>query len=548
MAHNTSLVIALLHIFALSFLNILVISNGFESGEISCLRSIKESLEDPYNKFKHSWNFGNTTRGFICNFVGVTCWNPDENRIIGIELGNMRLKGQFPRTKNCWLLTHLNLSGNELTGTIPSEISDWLPFVTVLDLSSNNFSGEIPKRIWNCTYLNVLRLDNNQLTGLIPPELFLLYRIKNFSVANNRLSGPKAMQTIQDFVGAPLDPCMAAPANFHVLFKQGFLVGWVFSTVSVVVVIFLYTPWVPLLNATTKNNKRMKEEINGSQGSATTERSKNVKHAKMMIGSQISQLERMITRMSFTELREATGNFNTHNFIGLGKIGIMYKAVLPNGWPLAVKRFYESPSFEKQFVSELFALGRLRHKNLFPLLGYCKERKGKLLVYKYILNGNLCDWLHAMEGNDKILEWHLRIKIAIGIARGLAWLHHKCNFRVVHLSLSSTSILLDKNFEPKISNFGGAKISNSEGALFLDSIDIDSSNGSFVDSGVWELGFVKKDVYDFGILLLELIIGKEPFEINNYSKSSNVSLLDWITHLLTSSSNLYSAIDKSLIG
>ena len=77
--------------------------------------------------------------------------------------------------------------------------------------------------------------------------------------------------------GAPLDPCMAAPAKFHVLFKQGFLVGWVFSTVSVVVVIFLYTPWVPLLNATTKNNKRMEEEINGSQGSATTERSKNVK-------------------------------------------------------------------------------------------------------------------------------------------------------------------------------------------------------------------------------------------------------------------------------
>ncbi|KAM3750017.1 hypothetical protein ACB098_04G005600 [Castanea mollissima] len=252
--------------------------------------------------------------------------------------------------------------------------------------------------------------------------------------------------------------------------------------------------------------------------------------------------------MSFTELREATGNFNTHNFIRLGKIGIMYKAVLPNGWPIAVKRFYESPSFEKQFVSELCALGGLRHNNLVPLLGYCKERKEKLLVYKYILNGNLYDWLHAMEGNDKILEWHLRIKIATGIARGLAWLHHKYDFRVVHLNLSSTSILLDKNFEPKISNFGGAKISSSEGALFLDSIDIDSSNSSFVDSGVWELGFVKKDAYDFGILLLELIIGKEPIEINNYSKSLNGSLLDWITHLLTSSSNLYSIIDKSLTG
>lgn len=190
-AHNTSLVIALLHIFALSFLNILEIINGSEY-DISCLRSIKESLEDPYNKFKHSWNFGNTTIGSMCKFIGATCWNFDDNRIIGIDLGNMRLKGQFPRINNYCSLTHLNLSGNYLTGTIPSEIS-WLMFVTVLDLSTNNFSGEIPKSIVNCTYLNVLRLANNQLTGLIPPELVLLHRIKNFSVANNLLSGPVPM-------------------------------------------------------------------------------------------------------------------------------------------------------------------------------------------------------------------------------------------------------------------------------------------------------------------------------------------------------------------
>ena len=150
----------------------------------------------------------------------------------------------------------------------------------------------------------------------------------------------------------------------------------------------------------------------------------------------------------------------------------------------------------------------------------------KLLVYQYISNGNLYDWLHAKEGNHKILEWSLRIKIAIGIARGLAWLHHEWDFRVVHLNLSSKSILLDKNFVPKISNYGGAKIYSSEGMMFIDSNDKDSSNSSFVDSGVWELGFVKKNVYDFGILLLELIIGKEPVQINNFSNSLNGSLAD----------------------
>ena len=256
----------------------------------------------------------------------------------------------------------------------------------------------------------------------------------------------------------------------------------------------------------------------------------------------------MVIRMNFTELKEATNNFCTDNVIGLGKIRVMYKAMLPNGSPFAVKRLHGCQSLDKQFICELLALGRWRHNNIVPLLGYCKERKEKLLVYQYISNGNLYDWLYAKEGNNRILEWSLRIQIAIGVARGLAWLHHKWDFRVVHLNLSSNSILLDNNFVPKISNFGGAKISSSKGIMFIDSNDTHSSNSSFVDFGVWDLGFVKKDVYDFGILLLELIIGKEHIQINNYSNNSNGSLVDWITHLFTSSSDLYNAIDKSLIG
>ena len=188
--------------------------------------------------------------------------------------------------------------------------------------------------------------------------------------------------------------------------------------------------------------------------------------------------------MNFTELKEATNNFCTNNVIGLGKIGVMYKAMLPNGSPLAVKRLHGCQSLDKQFICELLALGRWRHNNIVPLLGFYKERKEKLLVYQYISNGNLYDWLYAKEGNNRILEWSLRIQIAIGVARGLAWLHHKWDFRVVHLNLSSNSILLDNNFVPKISNFGGAKISSSEGIMFIDSNDTHSSNSSFVDFGV----------------------------------------------------------------
>ena len=259
---------------------------------------------------------------------------------------------------------------------------------------------------------------------------------------------------------------------------------------------------------------------------------------------QVSKLVRMIPRMSLAELSEATANFNTDNVIGLGEIGMMYKGVLSNGLPHVIKRLHYSQSLEKQFVSELLALGRLKHNNIVPLLGYCIERKEKLLVYKYISNGNLYDWLHAAKGKDKILKWPSRIKIAMGIARGLVWFHHKCHFRVVHLNLSSNSILLDQNFEPKMSNFGRSIISNFGGEMFKNP----RGNNIFIGSDVWELGYVKKDVYDFGILLLELIIGKESIEINNYANNSNGSLVDWIAHLLTSSSDFYNVIDESLIG
>ena len=104
---------------------------------------------------------------------------------------------------------------------------------------------------------------------------------------------------------------------------------------------------------------------------------------------QVSKLVRMIPRMSLAELSEATANFNTDNVIGLGEIGMMYKGVLSNGRPFAIKRLHDSQTFEKQFASELKALGRVRHKNIVPLLGYCIEGKEKLLVYKYISNGNL---------------------------------------------------------------------------------------------------------------------------------------------------------------
>ncbi|KAL6137426.1 hypothetical protein ACLB2K_062718 [Fragaria x ananassa] len=143
----------------------------------------------------------------------------------------------------------------------------------------------------------------------------------------------------------------------------------------------------------------------------------------------IGRFERTINKMSFAELSNATGSFSLDNVIGFGKWGTMYKATLSNGWFLVVKKLHHDfEQSEKQFISELLALSRLRHEKLIPLLGFCIQNNEKLLVYKYMSNGNLYNWLHPVADASKILEWPLGVKIAIGVARGLVCLHHNTKF------------------------------------------------------------------------------------------------------------------------
>ncbi|KAF2298290.1 hypothetical protein GH714_021370 [Hevea brasiliensis] len=482
--------------------------------DIACLKSIKASLEDPYAYLK-AWNFNNNTEGYICRFIGVDCWHPDENIVLNLRLSDMGLRGRFPLgIQNCTSLTGLDLSSNELQGPIPFNISKIVPFITSLDLSSNNFSGEIPLSIVNCSTLNILKLDHNRLTGHIPEQIGWLTRLKAFNVSNNLLSGPVPMfqnATISvdsyannvGLCGGPLERCRVhRPRKFDYSFKSGFAIGYVVFSVSVATVYASYcVPWVnvgkrnkmitvaAMVMLMIRRSKRKKTEVDQLGSMSTME---------FLIETQISSSEKYITRMNFRDLCKATENFNQQNIIGLGQMGTMYKATLPNGWSIAVKRLSNFFDLEEhfdlgeQFMSELKTLGRLRHENLITLLGFCIESKQRLLVYKYISNGNLFDWLHSKEDKKKILEWPLRVKIAVGLARGMAWLHHGDNFRVAHLNC-----------------------------------------------------YLKEDVFNFGIVLLELITGKKATSLNN---SDDGSLDKWVSALFSSSFCLYDAIDNPIIG
>lgn len=513
--------------------------------DIDCLRSIKDSLQDPYGYLNSTWNFNNNTEGFICRFTGVECWHPDESKVLNIRLSDMDLKGRFPRgLKNCTSLTGLVLSNNKLFGPIPADIDSILHFATSLDLSSNNFSGEIPVALANVTYLNVLNLDNNRFTGMIPPVLGLLSRLKTFSVADNLLTGPipKFQNVIpadsfannSGLCGKPLDPCPAVSTSANSGIIAGAAAGGVIvAAVGVTVGLYFYY----------RRMSRKRKKVDDPEGNRWAKKLKKSK------GVKVSLFENSVSKMRLSDLMKATSEFTKNNIIGTGRTGNLYKGVLEDGTALMVKRLQDSQHSEKEFLSEMATLGSVRHKHLVPLLGYCVAEKERLLVYRYMAKGTLHEHLHRVDDGGCDMDWALRLKIGIGAAKGFAWLHHNCNPRIIHRNISSKCILLDADFEPKISDFGLARLMN----------PIDTHLSTFVNGEFGDLGYVapeymrtlvatpKGDVYSLGVVLLELVTGERPTYVTKAPETFKGNLVEWITELSTTG-KLESAIDNSLVG
>ncbi|KAG8642052.1 probably inactive leucine-rich repeat receptor-like protein kinase At5g48380 [Manihot esculenta] len=522
------------------------LSDGTET-DIACLRNIKDSLEDPFSYLKTSWNFNNSTEGYICRFTGVDCWHPDENKVLNLRLSDMGLRGPFPiGIQNCTSITGVDFSDNNLFGPIPDNISHIIKYVTSLDLSSNNFSGRIPVDLANCSYLNILKLDHNRLSDQIPAELGLLARIKTFSVANNLLTGPvprfqNASISVDDFAnniglcGGLLDACPGTSKGPRTGVIAGAAIGGV--TIAALAV------GIAMLFYYRKVSKMKKQKVDDPDGNKWAKSLKGIK------GIKVSMFEKSVSKMKLSDLMKATNSFNKDNIIGSGRTGTMYKAVLEDGTFLMVKRLQDSQRSAKEFTSEMSTLGSVKHPNLVPLLGFCMAKRERLLVYKYMPNGTLHDNLHTVDEGKEPMAWPLRLKIGIRAARGFAWLHHNCNPRILHRNISSKCILLDADFEPQISDFGLARLMN----------PVDTHLSTFVNGEFGDLGYVapeytrtlvatpKGDVYSFGTVLLELVTGERPTHVAKAPESFKGSLVEWITQL-SSNSQLHDAIDKSLVG
>ncbi|KAG0595365.1 hypothetical protein M758_UG161000 [Ceratodon purpureus] len=239
-------------------------------------------------------------------------------------------------------------------------------------------------------------------------------------------------------------------------------------------------------------------------------------------------------RFSLRELHSATNNFNYDNKLGEGVIGSVYWGQLASGDQIAVKRLKVLKA-EREFAVEIEILGRVRHKNLLSQLGYCAEGQERLIVYDYMPNLSLFAHLHGHLAADSTLDWDQRMKIAVGSADGLAYLHHYATPNIIHQDIKASNILLDDKFNPLVADYGLVKLipegSTHKGISGYAAPKIGSGKAS--ESG---------DVFSFGILIIELISGKKPIMRVNGEKQA---IMKWARPLV-SQGRFHDLVDAKL--
>ncbi|XP_010246509.1 PREDICTED: probable leucine-rich repeat receptor-like serine/threonine-protein kinase At3g14840 [Nelumbo nucifera] len=230
---------------------------------------------------------------------------------------------------------------------------------------------------------------------------------------------------------------------------------------------------------------------------------------------------------SFTlrQIKAATNDFDPANKIGEGGFGPVYKGVLSDGTVIAVKQLSsKSKQGNREFVNEIGMISALQHPHLVKLYGCCIEGNQLLLVYEFMENNSLARALFGPEESQLKLDWPTRQKICVGIARGLAYLHEESRLKIVHRDIKATNVLLDKDLNPKISDFGLAKLDEEENTHISTRV---AGTFGYMAPEYAMRGYLtdKADVYSFGIVALEIVSGKSNTSFR--PKGESVYLLDW---------------------
>ncbi|KAK9052276.1 hypothetical protein SSX86_028905 [Deinandra increscens subsp. villosa] len=234
------------------------------------------------------------------------------------------------------------------------------------------------------------------------------------------------------------------------------------------------------------------------------------------------------SKFTYEDLSAATNGFSPLNLLGSGGFGHVYKGFLADGTEVAVKELkIGGGQGEREFSTEVEVISRIHHRYLVSLVGYCISENKRLLVYEYVPNNTLYFHLHVSE---VVLDWPTRVKVASGAARGIAYLHEDCHPRIIHRDIKSSNILLDKNFEARVSDFGLARLAADMHTHVTTRVmgTFGYMAPEYASSGKLT---EKSDVFSFGVVLLELITGRKPVDASQ--PLGDESLVEWARPLLS---------------